>query len=297
MPSSMVASARPVSSAATSRKRASAGSSGARVSSARRLTRMTCGSSAAQTAPWGAGEHAADRRGEAVHGAEPGVGQAQAAEQARQRQVLAIGGRDRAPPAPARRRRGAARAPSGRSPRARAVGDRVGARRENGSMSCDSASRPLLAITAAGRPTSRSGSTIAARGSMSGLRRLAFTRCSGDASTAFLVTSEPVPAVVGSAMKGSDRRARAAGRAPPPPGSRADRRRCRPAPRWPCRRRARCRRRTRSPDRSRRRAPARRRVARHLHRRLARDGESVARTPSRRERLQHAPSARRRAGR
>ena len=41
---------------------------------------------------------------------------------------------------------------------------------------------------------------------MSGLRRLAFTPCSGDASTAFFVTSEPVPAVVGTAMNGSDGR-------------------------------------------------------------------------------------------
>ena len=41
---------------------------------------------------------------------------------------------------------------------------------------------------------------------MSGLRRLAFTPCSGDASTAFLVTSEPVPAVVGTATNGSDGR-------------------------------------------------------------------------------------------
>ena len=73
-------------------------------------------------------------------------------------------------------------------------------------MSCDSASRPLAASTGAGRPASRSGSTIAARASISGLRKLAFTPCSGDASTAFLVTSDPVPAVVGTATKGSDGR-------------------------------------------------------------------------------------------
>ena len=39
-------------------------------------------------------------------------------------------------------------------------------------------------------------------GRQSGLRRLAFTPCSGDPSTAFRVTSEPVPAVVGAAIKG-----------------------------------------------------------------------------------------------
>ena len=38
---------------------------------------------------------------------------------------------------------------------------------------------------------------------MSGLRRLTLTRCSGEASTALRVTSEPVPAVVGIAMKRS----------------------------------------------------------------------------------------------
>ena len=74
-------------------------------------------------------------------------------------------------------------------------------------MSCESASRPLAASTGAGRPASRSGSTIATRASMSGLRRLALTPCSGDVSTAFFVTSEPVPAVVGTAMNGSDGRA------------------------------------------------------------------------------------------
>ena len=48
---------------------------------------------------------------------------------------------------------------------------------------------------------------MAARGSISGLRRLAFTRCSGEDSTALRVTSEPVPAVVGMATKGAEGRA------------------------------------------------------------------------------------------
>ena len=43
-------------------------------------------------------------------------------------------------------------------------------------------------------------------GSIKGLRRLALTPCPGEPSTAFLVTSEPVPAVVGRATKGSERR-------------------------------------------------------------------------------------------
>ena len=56
-------------------------------------------------------EDAADRSGEAVHGAEPGVRQAEAAEQACQRERLAIGRRHDDPPssrgvgAPKRRRR------------------------------------------------------------------------------------------------------------------------------------------------------------------------------------------------
>ena len=39
---------------------------------------------------------------------------------------------------------------------------------------------------------------------MKGLRKLTFTRCFGDASTALRVTSAPVPAVVGIAMKGTE---------------------------------------------------------------------------------------------
>ena len=75
-----------------------------------------------------------------------------------------------------------------------------------GSMSCESASDPLAAIVAAGSPASRSGSTTAASGTMSGLRRLALT--SPADSTALRVTSEPVPAVVGTATHGSGRAAK-----------------------------------------------------------------------------------------
>ena len=70
-------------------------------------------------------------------------------------------------------------------------------------MSCVSASMPVAAVSAGGRFSVSSGSTTASRGSMDGLRRLAFTRCAGDDSTAFRVTSLPVPAVVGTAMKGA----------------------------------------------------------------------------------------------
>ena len=186
-------------------------------------------------------EHAAHRRREAVHGAQARVGQAQPAEEARQREGLAIVRRDRVAGA-----RGGVRARSERAERripSRASASVSGLARteRNGSMSCESASRPLEASTGGGQPASRSGSTSATRGSMSGLRRLAFTPCSGEASTALLVTSEPVPAVVGMATNGSDGRVSGRPR-PPPPGSRADRRRWRPAPRSPCPRRARCRR-------------------------------------------------------
>ena len=45
------------------------------------------------------------------------------------------------------------------------------------------------------------------RAFVEGLRRLAFTRCSGEDNTALRVTSEPVPAVVGIATKGAEGRA------------------------------------------------------------------------------------------
>jgi hypothetical protein len=75
----------------------------------------------------------------------------------------------------------------------------------NGSINCVSASSPVAAVTSGGIPCVSSGSTSASRGIIPRLRRLAFTPpCSGDASTAFLVASEPVPAVVGIASSGSE---------------------------------------------------------------------------------------------
>ena len=150
-------------------------------------------------------EHSSQRRRKSVNGAEPGVRQAQPAIEAGERQGLTIVGIDRLPARAAACARGSAAADC-RIP-SRASGSVAGLARidRNGSITCDSASTPLEASTAGGRPASRSGSTIAARASISGLRRLAFTPCSGDASTAFFVTSEPVPAVVGMAMNGSER--------------------------------------------------------------------------------------------
>ena len=74
-----------------------------------------------------------------------------------------------------------------------------------GSRHWVSASRPLDAVTAGGQPSVSAGSTSATRGSIRGLRRLALSRCSGTASTAFAVTSAPVPAVVGTATYGDGR--------------------------------------------------------------------------------------------
>jgi len=53
------------------------------------------------------------------------------------------------------------------------------------------------------RTPGQQGATIATRGNANGLRRLALRRCSGEARTAFAVTSEPVPAVVGTATNGA----------------------------------------------------------------------------------------------
>ncbi len=76
----------------------------------------------------------------------------------------------------------------------------------NGSRHWVSASMPLAAVTSGGQDTVSSGSTRAAIGNIDAPRRLALTWCSGEASTAFAVTSAPVPAVVGTATYGTDRR-------------------------------------------------------------------------------------------
>ncbi len=73
-----------------------------------------------------------------------------------------------------------------------------------GSRHWVSASIPLDAVTPGGQLTVSSGSTSATVGCITGLRRLAFSPCSGEARTAFGVTSAPVPAVVGKATHGTD---------------------------------------------------------------------------------------------
>ena len=67
---------------------------------------------------------------------------------------------------------------------------------------------PVAAVTSGGSDRVSSGSTTASRGSMSGLRRLALTPCSGERSTALRVASAPAPAVVGTATIGSGRSTR-----------------------------------------------------------------------------------------
>ena len=59
-------------------------------------------------------------------------------------------------------------------------------------------------LTAGGNSSVNSGSTTARRGSINGLLRLTLTWCSREASTALRVTSDPVPAVVGTAIKGTE---------------------------------------------------------------------------------------------
>ena len=70
-------------------------------------------------------------------------------------------------------------------------------------MSWVSASRPVEAVIADGRPCVSSGSTRAIRGNIDGLRRLTLTAWAGEAITALRVTSAPVPAVVGMATQGA----------------------------------------------------------------------------------------------
>ena len=72
-------------------------------------------------------------------------------------------------------------------------------------MSCVMASMPVWAVTAGGTLTANSGSITTARGIIQSLRKLFLNGGSNDDSTAFLVASLPVPAVVGKATIGSGR--------------------------------------------------------------------------------------------
>jgi hypothetical protein len=137
-------------------------------------------------------------RGEAVHRAEARVGEAEAAAQAGEGEVGARLGVERAA-------RGARERPRrARDPVARQrVGDRLARAETKGSITCESASRPLAAITEGGAPIERSGSTIASRGSISGLRSSPSLRV-GHAQHGVARDLAPVPAVVGIATNGSD---------------------------------------------------------------------------------------------
>ena len=70
------------------------------------------------------------------------------------------------------------------------------------SIACESASIPECAVTTGGAPTVSSGSQIAWRGIMNGLATPIFISVFGSVMTDTGVASEPVPAVVGSAISG-----------------------------------------------------------------------------------------------
>ena len=70
-------------------------------------------------------------------------------------------------------------------------------------MACESASMPECAVTTGGAPTVSSGSQIAWRGIRCGLATPIFMSVAGSVMTATGVASEPVPAVVGSAISGT----------------------------------------------------------------------------------------------
>src|SRR5699024_8750014 len=73
-----------------------------------------------------------------------------------------------------------------------------------GSRHWVSASIPDWAVTWGGQVTVSAGSTMATRASIDGERSDTFTRCTGEDSTALAVTSDPVPAVVGTATNGRE---------------------------------------------------------------------------------------------
>ncbi len=74
----------------------------------------------------------------------------------------------------------------------------------NDSTACTRASMPANAVTPRGAPRVSSGSTIAVVGTRWGLEIPTFVSRSGSDTTATGVTSDPVPAVVGMATRGSD---------------------------------------------------------------------------------------------
>ena len=67
------------------------------------------------------------------------------------------------------------------------------------SIACVSASMPVAAVMCGGSPVMSSGSSAAIFGTSRGSMMTSLVWCSGSAMTAATVTSEPVPAVVGTA--------------------------------------------------------------------------------------------------
>src|SRR3954469_14914072 len=70
------------------------------------------------------------------------------------------------------------------------------------SIACESASMPECAVTTGGAPTLSTGSQIATRGIRNGEATPIFISVVGSVITDTGVASEPVPAVVGSAISG-----------------------------------------------------------------------------------------------
>ncbi len=62
---------------------------------------------------------------------------------------------------------------------------------------------PTAAVRPGGRPTVRAGSAITSRGIMAGWKMMRFSWAASSLITLARPTSEPVPAVVGTAMTGS----------------------------------------------------------------------------------------------
>ena len=71
------------------------------------------------------------------------------------------------------------------------------------SSACMSASMPVAAVTPGGHETVSAGSTIASAGRRCRCETPVFVPRRGKSTTATVVTSEPVPEVVGSATSGS----------------------------------------------------------------------------------------------
>ncbi|MNT77759.1 hypothetical protein D3C72_2169090 [compost metagenome] len=68
---------------------------------------------------------------------------------------------------------------------------------------CDSASMPVAAVILGGRPMVSSGSRITMDGSMRAWKMIRFTWADSSVMTDARPTSEPVPAVVGTATTGA----------------------------------------------------------------------------------------------